>query len=101
MLDTQSCLPLTQEKLRRRNLEKKNIDKCVEYSFEHSFDRCFSASFSVDPNMKNLVKHLVSCGVGVWVSVWRKATIKLYHAETYDMMQEVNIVSPILKMKKR
>ena len=49
--------------------------------------------------MKNLVKHVVSCGVGVWVSVWRKATIKLYHAETCEMMQEVNVVSPVVKMK--
>ena len=49
--------------------------------------------------MKNLVKHVVSCDVGVWVSVWKKATIKLYHAETCEMMQEVNVVSPVVKMK--
>lgn len=49
--------------------------------------------------MKNLVKHIVYYGVGVWVSIWRKATIKLYHAETFEMMQEVNIVSPVMKMK--
>jgi hypothetical protein len=49
--------------------------------------------------MKNLVKHVVSCGVGVWVSVWKKATIKLYHAETCGMIQEVNVVSPVVKMK--
>ncbi|XP_028393892.1 rho guanine nucleotide exchange factor 10-like isoform X2 [Dendronephthya gigantea] len=54
---------------------------------------------SVDSNMKNLVKHVVNCGVGVWVSVWKKATIKLYHAETYEMIQEVNIVTPVVKMK--
>ena len=49
--------------------------------------------------MKSLVKHVVSCGVGVWVSVWKKAKIKLYHAETCEMIQEVNVVSPVMKMK--
>ena len=49
--------------------------------------------------MKNLVKQIVSCGVGVWVSVWRKPTVKLYHAETLEMLQEINVVRPVMKMK--
>lgn len=45
------------------------------------------------------VKHLVAYGIGVWVSSWKSSKLQLYHAETLEHLQTINITTPISRMK--
>jgi len=52
-----------------------------------------------DDASKAVVKHLVAYGIGVWVSCWRSAKLQLYHAETLDQLQIINVSTAISRMK--
>ncbi|XP_066915965.1 rho guanine nucleotide exchange factor 10-like isoform X2 [Clytia hemisphaerica] len=45
------------------------------------------------------VKHLVAYGIGVWVSSWRSSKLQLYHAETLDQLQTLNVSTAVSRMK--
>lgn len=44
------------------------------------------------------VSCMVSAGHGVWVSVHNSASVRLYHAATYECLCEVNVASAVTKM---
>lgn len=52
-----------------------------------------------DDGGKAVVKHLVAYGIGVWVSCWRSSKLQLYHAETLDQLQIINVANCISRMK--
>lgn len=45
------------------------------------------------------VKHLVAYGIGVWVSSKRSSKLQLYHAETLDQLQILNVGTAVQRMK--
>ncbi|XP_077998334.1 rho guanine nucleotide exchange factor 10-like [Glandiceps talaboti] len=55
-------------------------------------------SFTVHNDHKIRVQFMVRAGVGVWVSMKNKATIRLFHTETLQYLQEINIYAPIGRM---
>ncbi|XP_070560922.1 rho guanine nucleotide exchange factor 10-like isoform X2 [Ptychodera flava] len=56
------------------------------------------ASFVVHNDRRVCVQFMVRAGVGVWVSMKNKATIRLFHTETQQYLQEINIAAPIGRM---
>uniref|UniRef100_A0ABM0MRI6 Rho guanine nucleotide exchange factor 10-like protein-like n=1 Tax=Saccoglossus kowalevskii TaxID=10224 RepID=A0ABM0MRI6_SACKO len=56
------------------------------------------ASFNVHNDARVCVQFMVKAGIGVWVSMRNKATIRLFHTETMQYLQEINIAAPIGRM---
>ncbi|XP_048580947.1 rho guanine nucleotide exchange factor 10 isoform X2 [Nematostella vectensis] len=54
----------------------------------------------VDPSPKTTVRHLVCYGIGVWVSLWKLPTIKLFHGETMEHVQDMNIAYTVNTMQR-
>ncbi|XP_055958506.1 rho guanine nucleotide exchange factor 10 [Patella vulgata] len=44
------------------------------------------------------IDQIARAGVGIWVSFKNRAFIRLYHIETLETLQEINIASPIAKL---
>eukprot|EP00058_Branchiostoma_floridae_P028485 XP_002613976.1 hypothetical protein BRAFLDRAFT_67458 [Branchiostoma floridae] len=53
-------------------------------------------SFEVSSDVS--AEHIVVSGVGVWVSLQNKSTIRLYHTETLEHLQDINVASTIHRM---
>ena len=53
----------------------------------------------VTDNPKASVRNLVGYGVGVWVSINKEPTVKLYHSETFEHVQDISVALPISKMQ--
>ena len=53
----------------------------------------------IDSDPKVSVRSLVSYGVGVWVSINKQPTVKLYHSETLEHVQDISVALPISKMQ--
>lgn len=45
------------------------------------------------------MKNLVAYGIGVWVSSKRSSKLQLYHAETLDQLQVLNVGTAVHRMK--
>ncbi|XP_037909219.1 JNK-interacting protein 3 isoform X5 [Hermetia illucens] len=50
------------------------------------------------PRKESQVKQMVTTGVGVWVSIRLDSTLRLYHANTYEHIQDVDIEPYVSKM---
>ncbi|XP_044749141.1 JNK-interacting protein 3 isoform X2 [Coccinella septempunctata] len=55
-------------------------------------------SIEAHPRTESLVRHMACLGVGVWVSIRLDSTLRLYHAETYQHLQDVDIEPYVSKM---
>jgi len=50
------------------------------------------------PRKESQVRQMACCGDGVWVSIRLDSTLRLYHAETYEHLQDVDIEPYVSKM---
>ncbi|XP_045464707.1 JNK-interacting protein 3 isoform X2 [Harmonia axyridis] len=50
------------------------------------------------PRTESLVRHMACLGVGVWISIRLDSTLRLYHAETHQHLQDVDIEPYVSKM---
>ncbi|XP_072036200.1 rho guanine nucleotide exchange factor 10-like protein [Amphiura filiformis] len=55
-------------------------------------------NFEVDRDSNQSVQHMVVAGVGVWVSFHTLDIIRLFHTETLQVLQDINVASPIGRM---
>ncbi|KAH7731434.1 Protein UNC-16 c [Aphelenchoides avenae] len=55
-------------------------------------------AFVAHPRRDSQVRDVVSVGDGVWLSVRLDSTIRLYHAQTYQHLQDVDIEPFVVKM---
>ena len=55
-------------------------------------------NFEVDKDCNQSVEHMVVAGVGVWVSFHTLDIIRLFHTETLQVLQDINVASPIGRM---
>ncbi|KAK7861989.1 hypothetical protein R5R35_013536 [Gryllus longicercus] len=55
-------------------------------------------SFDVHPRKESQVRQMVWLGDGVWVSIRLDSTLRLYHAHTYQHLQDVDIEPYVSKM---
>lgn len=69
--------------------------KCWEYLL---VDRCrrlcsprAPQSFTAHPDPSCAVSHMVQSGGGVWMAFRRSSSIHLFHTETLEQLQEVNV----------
>ncbi|XP_046390896.1 JNK-interacting protein 3 isoform X4 [Ischnura elegans] len=56
------------------------------------------ASFNVHPRKDSQVRQMAWLGDGVWVSIRMDSTLRLYHAHTYEHLQDVDIEPYVSKM---
>lgn len=54
--------------------------------------------FQVSSDSSRAVLCMVTSGLGVWLAVQHSAVIRLYHATTYECLQDVNIAPAVTKM---
>lgn len=55
-------------------------------------------SFAAHPRKESQVRQLVWIGDGVWCSIRLDSTLRLYHAHTYQHMQDVDVEPYVSKM---
>lgn len=55
-------------------------------------------SFDAHPRRESQVRQLAWVGDGVWVSIRLDSTLRLYHAHTYQHLQDVDIEPYVSKM---
>ena len=55
-------------------------------------------SFDAHPRRESQVRQLAWQGDGVWVSIRLDSTLRLYHAHTYQHLQDVDIEPYVSKM---
>ncbi|KAG8226788.1 hypothetical protein J437_LFUL002834, partial [Ladona fulva] len=56
------------------------------------------ASFHVHPRKDSQIRQMAWLGEGVWVSIRMDSTLRLYHAHTYEHLQDVDIEPYVSKM---
>ncbi|OXB59413.1 hypothetical protein ASZ78_009713 [Callipepla squamata] len=65
----------------------------------HHSIRCMTVkSFDAHPRRESQVRQLAWVGDGVWVSIRLDSTLRLYHAHTYQHLQDVDIEPYVSKM---
>uniref|UniRef100_A0ACB8EKB3 C-Jun-amino-terminal kinase-interacting protein 4 n=1 Tax=Sphaerodactylus townsendi TaxID=933632 RepID=A0ACB8EKB3_9SAUR len=65
----------------------------------HHSIRCMTVkSFDAHPRKESQVRQLAWVGDGVWVSIRLDSTLRLYHAHTYQHLQDVDIEPYVSKM---
>ena len=42
-----------------------------------------------------VVSHMVVAGVGIWISFSSGSTLRLFHTETLEHLQDINIATPV------
>ena len=52
-------------------------------------------TIEVHPSLRSRVTNIITQGDGVWVSVRLDSTLRLYHAETFQHLQDVDFTKPI------
>lgn len=73
-------------------------------SYEKSFSTALILMFSLQktivahPRNNSQVRQMAWLGDGVWVSIRLDSTLRLYHAHTYDHLQDVDIEPYVSKM---
>ena len=55
-------------------------------------------AFEAHPRKESQVRQMAWCGDGVWVSIRLDSTLRLYHAETHEHLQDVDIEPYVSKM---
>lgn len=55
-------------------------------------------SFQVSSDASRAVLCMVTSGLGVWLAIQHSAVIRLFHATTYECLQDVNIAPAVTKM---
>ena len=65
------------------------------YGIWHFF---FQKSLEAHPRKESQVRQLAWLGDGVWVSIRLDSTLRLYHAHTYQHLQDVDIEPYVSKM---
>ncbi|XP_061422145.1 rho guanine nucleotide exchange factor 10-like isoform X2 [Lethenteron reissneri] len=56
------------------------------------------AGFEAHPEAEVHVSQVALAGVGVWVSFSRGTSLRLFHTETLEQLQDVNIATPVNRM---
>lgn len=59
----------------------------------HSFF-CDCQSFEAHPDAMVSVTHMVRAGGGVWMAFSEGISLRLFHTETLEHLQEINISTP-------
>ena len=49
----------------------------------------------VHPSVRSRVTNIITQGDGVWVSVRLDSTLRLYHADTFEHLQDIDVTQPI------
>lgn len=68
-------------------------------SLTHFWYNCFAQkTFEAHPRKESQVRQTAWCGDGVWISIRLDSTLRLYHARTYEHLQDVDIEPYVSKM---
>ena len=75
-----------------------NIALYYSYTIHIVFYVQSQTSFEVSQEPNQSVQHMVVAGVGVWISFHTLDIIRLFHTETLQVLQDINVASPIGRM---
>lgn len=64
----------------------------------HFYNLNFQCTVDAHPRRESQVRQLAWLGEGVWVSIRLDSTLRLYHAHTYQHLQDVDIEPYVSKM---
>jgi hypothetical protein len=56
------------------------------------------ATFDAHPRPESHIQHMVWVGEGVWLSIRLDSTLRLYHAYTYQHLQDVDVEPHVSKL---
>lgn len=84
------CLAVVGEKIWCGYLHKVHVLEPRDLKIVHSLE--------AHPRKESQVKQLAWLGEGVWVSIRLDSTLRLYHAHTYQHLQDVDIEPYVSKM---
>lgn len=59
---------------------------------------CVQKSFDAHPRKESQVRQLAWVGDGIWVSIRLDSTLRLFHAHTFQHLQDVDIEPYVSKM---
>lgn len=71
--------------------------RAINY-FMHSKDFSLQCTVDAHPRRESQVRQLAWLGEGVWVSIRLDSTLRLYHAHTFQHLQDVDIEPYVSKM---
>lgn len=56
---------------------------------------CWQRQFEAHQEEGMIVSHMVVAGVGIWISFSSGSTLRLFHTETLDHLQDINITTAV------
>lgn len=56
---------------------------------------CWQRQFEAHQEEGMIVSHMVVAGVGIWISFSSGSTLRLFHTETLDHLQDINIATAV------
>ncbi|XP_058124926.1 JNK-interacting protein 3 isoform X2 [Anopheles coustani] len=59
---------------------------------------CILKSFEAHPRKESQIRQMATTGLGVWVSIRLDSTLRLFSAETYDHLEDIDIDPYVSKM---
>ncbi|PIO29313.1 hypothetical protein AB205_0105850 [Aquarana catesbeiana] len=45
-----------------------------------------------------VISHMAVAGVGIWIAFTSGSTLRLFHTETFEHLQDINIATPVHNM---
>lgn len=83
------CFPI-QPSLSRSMFEFRCL--CI---FKKCVCLCWQCQFEAHQEEGMVVSHMVVAGVGIWISFSTGSTLRLFHTETRDHLQDINIATAV------
>lgn len=84
------CLTLVGDKVWAAHRNRIHIIDPITLNIVHTLE--------AHPRKESQVRQMAATGLGVWVSIRLDSTLRLYHAHTYEHLQDVDIEPYVSKM---
>lgn len=84
------CLCIVGDKIWAAHLNKIYVIDPISLNIMHILE--------AHPRKECQIRQMVATGLGVWVSIRLDSTLRLYHAQTYEHLQDVDIEPYVSKM---
>lgn len=84
------CLTLVGDKVWAAHRNRIHVLDPITYSIVHTLE--------AHPRKESQIRQMAATGLGVWVSIRLDSTLRLYHSQTYEHLQDVDIEPYVSKM---
>lgn len=84
------CLTVVGDKVWAAHQNKIHVVDPISLNIIHSME--------AHPRKESQIRQMAASGLGVWVSIRLDSTLRLYHADTYEHLQDIDIEPYVSKM---